>query len=73
MQVARGRMGEILAREAPVEGRPGDPGPRTRANPGRRGFARASGLPQDDGLIKNRYVARTFIQPGRSCASTACG
>ena len=30
-----------------------------------RGFARVSGLPQDDGLIKNRYVARTFIQPGQ--------
>jgi amidophosphoribosyltransferase len=25
----------------------------------------ASGLPQDDALIKNRYVARTFIQPGQ--------
>ena len=34
-------------------------------NPAARGFARASGLPQDDGLIKNRYVARTFIQPGQ--------
>ena len=33
--------------------------------PAARGFARASGLPQDDGLIKNRYVARTFIQPGQ--------
>jgi hypothetical protein len=29
------------------------------------GFARAAGLPKDDGLIKNRYVARTFIQPGQ--------
>ena len=37
------------------------------------GFARASGLPKDDGLIKNRYVARTFIQPGQEPASTACG
>ena len=34
-------------------------------NPAARGYARASGLPQDDGLIKNRYVARTFIQPGQ--------
>src|SRR6202044_4180144 len=28
-------------------------------------LARAAGLPQDDGFIKNRYVARTFIQPGQ--------
>ena len=28
-------------------------------------MARAAGLPQDDGFIKNRYVARTFIQPGQ--------
>ena len=34
-------------------------------NPAASGFARASGIPQDDGLIKNRYVARTFIQPGQ--------
>src|ERR1019366_2272553 len=30
-----------------------------------RGLAKAAGLPQDDGFIKNRYVARTFIQPGQ--------
>jgi amidophosphoribosyltransferase len=34
-------------------------------NPAARGYARAAGLLQDDGLIKNRYVARTFIQPGQ--------
>jgi amidophosphoribosyltransferase len=34
-------------------------------NPAANGFATASGIPQDDGLIKNRYVARTFIQPGQ--------
>src|SRR5205823_8970053 len=34
-------------------------------NPAASGFARASGIPQDDGLIKNRYVARTFIEPGQ--------
>jgi amidophosphoribosyltransferase len=34
-------------------------------NPAARGYARASGLPQDDGFVKNRYVQRTFIQPGQ--------
>ena len=34
-------------------------------NPAAAGFARASGLPRDDGLIKNRYVNRTFIEPGQ--------
>jgi amidophosphoribosyltransferase len=34
-------------------------------NAAAKGFARGSGIPQDDGLIKNRYVARTFIQPGQ--------
>jgi amidophosphoribosyltransferase len=64
LQVARGKMGEILAREAPVDADLVIPVPDS-GNPAARGFARASGLPQDDGLIKNRYVARTFIQPGQ--------
>ena len=64
LQVARGRMGELLAAEAPVEADLVIPVPDS-GNPAARGFARASGLPQDDGLIKNRYVARTFIQPGQ--------
>ena len=64
LQVARGRMGEILAREAPADADLVIPVPDS-GNPAARGFARASGLPQDDGLIKNRYVARTFIQPGQ--------
>jgi amidophosphoribosyltransferase len=64
IQVARGRMGEILAREAPADADLVIPVPDS-GNPAARGFARASGLPQDDGLIKNRYVARTFIQPGQ--------
>ncbi|MBA3327769.1 MAG: amidophosphoribosyltransferase [Solirubrobacterales bacterium] len=65
LQAARGRMGEILAREAPAPN--ADlviPVPDSGA-PAARGYARASGLPQDDGLIKNRYVGRTFIQPGQ--------
>ena len=64
IQVSRGRMGEILARESPVEADLVIPVPDS-GGPAARGFARASGLPQDDGLIKNRYVARTFIQPGQ--------
>jgi amidophosphoribosyltransferase len=63
LQVVRGRMGEILAREAPADADLVIPVPDS-GNPAARGFARASGLPQDDGFVKNRYVGRTFIQPG---------
>ncbi len=65
VQAARGRMGEILARESPAPG--ADlviPVPDSGA-PAARGYARAAGLPTDDGLVKNRYVARTFIQPSQ--------
>ena len=58
----RREMGRILAEEAPVEadlviGVP-DTGPVAAA-----GFAEVSTIPFGDGLIKNRYVGRTFIQP----------
>jgi amidophosphoribosyltransferase len=64
LQVARARMGEILWREAPVQADVVIPVPDS-GNAAARGLARAAGLPQDDGFIKNRYVARTFIQPGQ--------
>jgi amidophosphoribosyltransferase len=64
VQQSRGRMGEILAREAPVDADLVITVPDS-GNPAANGFARASGIPQDDGLIKNRYVARTFIEPGQ--------
>jgi amidophosphoribosyltransferase len=64
LQAARGRMGEILARESPVDGDLVIAVPDS-GNAAARGYARASGLPQDDGFVKNRYVARTFIQPGQ--------
>jgi amidophosphoribosyltransferase len=64
LQVARGRMGEILWSEAPVEADLVIAVPDS-GNAAARGVARASGLPQDDGFVKNRYVARTFIQPGQ--------
>ena len=57
-------MGEILWQEAPVDADLVIAVPDS-GNPAAAGFARASGLPRDDGLIKNRYVARTFIQPGQ--------
>jgi amidophosphoribosyltransferase len=62
--VSRRKMGEILWREAPVEGDVVIPVPDS-GNPGAAGYSKASGISQDDGLIKNRYVARTFIQPGQ--------
>src|ERR1700710_839839 len=64
LQVARGRMGEALWKEAPVEADLVIAVPDS-GNPAARGLARAAGLPQDDGFVKNRYVARTFISPGQ--------
>ena len=58
----RQRIGQTLARESAVEadlviGVP-DSG-----IPAAIGYSQATGLPYADGLIKNRYVGRTFIQP----------
>jgi amidophosphoribosyltransferase len=64
LQAMRGRMGELLAHEAPVDADLVIAVPDS-GNAAARGYARASGLPQDDGFVKNRYVARTFIQPGQ--------
>ena len=64
LQQVRGKMGEILWREAPVDADLVISVPDS-GNPAANGFARASRIPQDDGLIKNRYVARTVIQPGQ--------
>jgi amidophosphoribosyltransferase len=64
LQVTRGRMGEILWREAPVEADLVIAVPDS-GNAAARGLARAAGLPQDDGFVKNRYVARPFIAPGQ--------
>jgi amidophosphoribosyltransferase len=63
-QVSRRKMGEILWREAPAEADVVIAVPDS-GNPAAVGYSKASGIPRDDGLIKNRYVARTFIQPGQ--------
>jgi amidophosphoribosyltransferase len=59
---ARVRMGERLAAEAPVDADLVLPIPDS-GTPAAIGFARAAGIPYSEGLIKNRYVGRTFIQP----------
>jgi amidophosphoribosyltransferase len=59
---ARVRMGERLAAESPVDADLVMAIPDS-GTPAAIGFARASGIPFQEGLIKNRYVGRTFIQP----------
>ena len=59
---ARVRMGERLAAEAPVQADLVMAVPDS-GTPAAIGFARAAGIPYQEGLIKNRYVGRTFIQP----------
>ena len=59
---ARVRMGERLAEEAPVEADLVLPIPDS-GTPAAIGFSRATGIPFSEGLIKNRYIGRTFIQP----------
>jgi amidophosphoribosyltransferase len=59
---ARVRMGERLAEEAPVEADLVLPIPDS-GTPAAIGFSRATGIPFSEGLIKNRYVGRTFIEP----------
>jgi amidophosphoribosyltransferase len=58
----RQRLGEELAREAPVEADVVIPVPDSSV-PAAIGYSRASNIPYNDGLIKNRYIGRTFIQP----------
>jgi amidophosphoribosyltransferase len=59
---ARVRMGERLAQEAPVDADLVMPIPDS-GTPAAIGFSRALNIPFSEGLIKNRYVGRTFIQP----------
>ncbi len=59
---ARVRMGERLADHAPVEGDLVMGVPESGI-PAAEGYARASGIPYGQGLVKNRYIGRTFIAP----------
>lgn len=62
LHLARQRMGEELAAEHPIDADVVVPVPDS-AVPAAIGYARASGIPYSDALIKNRYIGRTFIQP----------
>ena len=61
---ARQRMGEQLAGQAPATADLVMPVPESGI-PAAQGFARASGIPYRDGLVKNRYIGRTFIAPSQ--------
>ena len=61
---ARERLGETLAREHPVDADFVVPIPDSgRAHA--YGYSKASGIPMAEGLMKNRYIARTFILPSQ--------
>ena len=59
---ARKRMGARLAQESPVDADMVIGVPNSSLSAA-SGYAEAAGLPNEMGLIKNQYVARTFIQP----------
>ena len=61
----RRALGAALAVEAPVDADLVIPVPDT-AWSAAAGYAEASGIPFGEGLMKNRYVGRTFIQPSQT-------
>lgn len=67
---ARKNAGRILAKEHPVDADLVIAVPDTSI-PAAIGYAEASGIPFGEGLIKNRYVGRTFIQPEQKLRETA--
>ena len=62
VHTVRQRLGANLAKESPVEADVVIPIPDSSI-PAAIGYANASGIPYNDGFIKNRYIGRTFIEP----------
>lgn len=59
----RRNFGKILAEEHPIKGDIVIPVPDSGV-PAAIGYSQVSGIPFEEGLIKNRYIGRTFITPG---------
>ncbi|HDP69317.1 MAG TPA: amidophosphoribosyltransferase [Actinobacteria bacterium] len=62
---ARNEMGRMLAKEHPADADLVIPVPDSGTSAA-VGYAQSSGVPFGEGMIKNRYVGRTFIQPAQS-------
>jgi amidophosphoribosyltransferase len=67
---ARVRMGEELAAQAPIEADMVMGVPESGV-PAAEGFARRSGIPFGQGLVKNRYIGRSFIAPSQELRAEA--
>ncbi len=65
VHASRVEVGRRLAREAPAEADLVIPVP-SSGGPAAIGYAEASGIPYGEGLVKNAYVGRTFIQPSQT-------
>lgn len=65
IHATRVRIGERLAKEAPIEADLVIPVPES-GTPAAIGYAKGSGIPFGIGLVKNSYVGRTFIQPSQT-------
>jgi len=65
VQAARVEVGKRLAAEHPADADLVIPVPES-STPAAIGYAQASGIPYGQGLVKNSYVGRTFIQPSQT-------
>jgi amidophosphoribosyltransferase len=65
VQSARVEVGKRLAAEYPADADLVIPVPES-STPAAIGYAQASGIPYGQGLVKNSYVGRTFIQPSQT-------
>lgn len=65
VHAARQEMGRLLASQQSLDADITVPVPESGI-PAAQGFAAVSGIPYTDGLVKNRYVGRTFIEPAQS-------